>query len=195
MRIPVLWAERHIDHQSEIHRLTQTVIAAIGLRLEGGELRLRMGTHILQQQVGDVREAQHTGKGIQVATEEDQGPPRGHIRLEETRAPDHPSPDRVGTLDLPYLERGRHILSREKRRRTADRGHPLSEKGYFHQAERGTKDANFRPTGTHELGSQTRTTTVMPTVLLLPHDVPSIPLASPPQYLLVALPLLFIQKG
>ena len=195
MRIPVLWAERHIDRQSEIHHLAQTIIAAIGLRLEGGELRLHMGIHILQQQVGDVREAQHTGKGIQVATEEDQGPPRGHIRLEETRAPDHPSLDRVGTLDLPCLERGRHILSREKRRRTADRGHPLSEKGYFHQAERDTKDASFRLTGTRELGSQTRTTTVMPNALLLPYDVLSMPLASPLQYLLVALPLIFIQKG
>lgn len=153
MRITVLWAERHIDRQSEIHHLAQTIIAAIGLHFEGGELRLRMGTHILQQQLGDVREAQHTGTGIQVTTEEDQGPPRGHTRLEETRAPDHPFPDRAGTLDLPCLERGRHILSREKRRHTADRGHHLSEKGYFHQAERDTKDASFRLTGTRELGS------------------------------------------
>lgn len=48
MRMSVLWAERHIDHQSETHSLAQTIIVATGLRLEEGALHLRMETLILQ---------------------------------------------------------------------------------------------------------------------------------------------------
>ena len=88
---------------------------------------------------------------MQSATEEDQGPPRGHIRLEETRAPDHPSPESVGTLDLPYPERDRRFMPREKHRRTVDHDRPLNEKGYFHQIESDTRDAILLP-GTHDRG-------------------------------------------
>lgn len=101
MRTLALWEERRIDHQNAIHHLGQTIIVAIGLRLEEGALHLLMETHILQQQIDGVREAQHTGVGMQAATEEDQGPQQGHIRLEEIHAPDHPSPEYVATLDLP----------------------------------------------------------------------------------------------
>lgn len=108
--MPALLAERHIDHQNAIHHLDQTNIVAIGLPLEEDALHLRMETRILQQQIDDVREAQHTGVGMEAATEEDQGPQRGHIRLEEIHAPDHPSPEYVATLDPPCLERGRLFL-------------------------------------------------------------------------------------
>ncbi|KAF6219834.1 hypothetical protein HO133_003659 [Letharia lupina] len=101
MRIPALLVGRHIDHQNAIHHLGQTIFVAIGLRLEEGALHLRMETHILQQQIDDVREAQHIGVGMEAATEEDRGPQRGHIRLEEIHAPDHPFPEHVATPDLP----------------------------------------------------------------------------------------------
>ena len=104
MRILALLAERHIDHQNAIHHLGQTTIVAIGLRLEEGALHLRMETRTLQQQIDDVRGVQHTGLGMEAATEEDQGPLREHIRLEEIHAPDHLSPERAATLDLPCLE-------------------------------------------------------------------------------------------
>lgn len=74
MRVLAPWEERHIDHQNAIHHLGQMIIVAIGLRLEGGALHLRMETHILRQQIDDVRGAQHTGVGMEAATEEDQGP-------------------------------------------------------------------------------------------------------------------------
>ncbi|KAL9134914.1 MAG: hypothetical protein Q9175_003901 [Cornicularia normoerica] len=127
--MPALLVEKHIDHLNAIHHLGQTAIVAIGLRLEEGALHLRTETHILQQQIDDVREAQHTGVGMEAATEEDEGPKRGHIRLEEIHALDHPFPEPVATLDLPCLKRGRHILREEKHHRIEDRERPLNEKG------------------------------------------------------------------
>lgn len=70
MRIPALLAERHIDHQNAIHHLGQITIVAIGLHLEEGALHLHMEIHTLQQQIDDVREAQHTGVEMEAATEE-----------------------------------------------------------------------------------------------------------------------------
>lgn len=102
--------ERHTDHQNAIHHLGLIIIVAIGLRLEEDAPHLRMETRILQQQIDDVHEVQHIGAEMEAATEEDQGPQRGHIRLEEIHVPDHPSPEHVATLDLPCLERDRHLL-------------------------------------------------------------------------------------
>ena len=168
---------------------------ATGLRFEEGALHLLMETHTLQQQIDDVREAQYIGEGMQAATEEDQGPQRGRIRLEETYASDHPSLEHVGTLDLPCPERDRHFLSRENHRRIVDRGRPLNEKGYFHRLGRDMRDANFLLPGTHGPGFRRITTTVMQIALLLQYGVLSMPLASLPRSLLVALHLIFIQKG
>ncbi len=168
---------------------------AIGLRLEEVELHFRMETHTLQQQIDDGREAQPTGAGMEAATEEDQGPQRGRIRLEDTHAPDHPFPERVGTLDLLRLERDRHSLSRENHRRTADRGRPLSEKGYPHQQGRDTRGGIFLLPGIYALGSRTNTITVMLNALLLQYDALSMPLGLPPLSLLVALRLMCTQKG
>lgn len=132
---------------------------------------------------------------MQAATEEEQGPLRGHIRLEETRAPDHHFPESVGTLDLLCAERDRHSQSREKGHRTADRDLPLNEEGYFHQIGRDTRDVIFLLIGTHDPGFRTRTTIVMPTALLLQYDVLSMLLVSLPQSLPVALRLISIQRG
>lgn len=132
---------------------------------------------------------------MQAATEEEQGPLRGDIRLEETPAPDHPFPESVGTLDLLCAERDRHFLSREKHRRSADHDRPLNEEGYFHQIGRDTRDVIFLLIGTHAPDFRTRTTIVMPTALLHQCDVLSMPLASLPQSLPVAPRLISIQRG
>lgn len=164
------------------------------LRLEEGALHLRMETHTPQQQTGDGREAQHTGVGKGIATEEDLGPQQGHIHREETHALDHPYPERVGTLDLPCLEQERQFLVRESHLHTADRGRPLNERGYLHRQGRGTRDVISLLPGTHDPGSQTRKTTNKLNAPPLQYDVLSMPHASPPQSLLVDLRLTFIQK-
>ena len=110
MIMPALLVERHIDHQNAIHHPDQTTIVAIAPRLEEDALHPVMETHILQYQIDDVREAQLTGVGMEATTEEDQGPLRGHIPLEETYALDRPSPECVATPDLPCLELGHHFL-------------------------------------------------------------------------------------
>ena len=150
MKTPALLAERHTDHQNAILRLVQIIIAAIGLRLEEGALHLRMETRIVQQRIDDVREARHTGAGTEVATEEDQGPQRGHIRLEEIHVPDHPSPELVATPDLLSLERDRHFLPRENHRHTTDRGRLLNEKESLHQPGRDTRDVSSLHLGIHD---------------------------------------------
>ena len=195
MRMPALLVERHIDHRNAINHLDQTTIVAIDLRLEEDALHLLVETRILQQQIDDVHEAPYTGVGMEAATEEDQGPQRGHIRLEEIHAPGHPSPERVATLNLPCLERDHHLLRREKHHHTAERGRPLEEKGYLHRPERDTRDASFPLPEIRVPDSRTRVFTVIPNALLLHHDALSTPLASPPRFLLVAHHRMFIQTG
>ena len=132
---------------------------------------------------------------MEEATEEDQGRQAGHIRLGETRVPDRPSRESVGTLGLLCPEQDRHCQLREKHHRTADRGLPLKEGECLHQRGRDSRDMIFLLPGTHGPGSRMRTTTVMPNALLLQYDVLSMPLASYPQSLLVGPRPIFIPTG
>ena len=101
--MPALLVERHIDHPNATHRRGQTTIVVFGLRLGEGAPHRRMETHILQRQIDDVHEVQHTEVGMEAITERDLGPQPGLIRLEEIHAPDHPYPERVDTLDRQSL--------------------------------------------------------------------------------------------